>query len=245
MVWIAWARKPNCWITRANKQMTRAPLPHPISRKKVVTKIIFAAWTKIRSSESDSHKNQPSLTFTPAALFFQINYDRRTFGIDQYSSDKKRVYADIVYCKLGVPTIFWRSDSELAPGSRLFRGPEPGPPGTQVPGYPDNILPGLPSSSGSHKKKIGRTSTTYSWENCKRKMVQALHANAGSFQHFTRSLNERCELKFFLVGGSTQNRLSHAVAHHPGKYVKCFSSSVVDLKWTHRQNSPWSEVRLQ
>ena len=43
-------------------------------------------------------------------------------------------------------------------------------------------------------------------------------------------MNGHCYLKFFLVGGSTLNRLGHVVAHYPGRiriHIKSFSSSVV------------------
>ena len=46
-------------------------------------------------------------------------------------------------------------------------------------------------------------------------------------------LDERCYLKFFLVGKSTLNMRGHAVAHYPGRKRKCLSSSVMVVG--HRQ----------
>ena len=62
----------NCWITRANVRMTRAPCPHPISHKKPVSictnDVCFCDLTKIWSSKSYSHKNQSETNYDGNSL---------------------------------------------------------------------------------------------------------------------------------------------------------------------------------
>ena len=85
-----------CWrITRTNKQMTRVPSPRPISHSKKPVSICankmelcFCDLTRVWSSESDSHKNQPrnanylsSFKFKePTFLLFTFFTSRKSKG---------------------------------------------------------------------------------------------------------------------------------------------------------------------
>ena len=65
-------------------------------------------------------------------------------------------------------------------------------------------------------------------ENLSFKRYQSLHSDAGSSLSFR--WNDHCSFKFFLVGGSTPNKLGHVVAYNDGRictYINCFSSGVV------------------
>ena len=106
--------------------------------------------------------------------------------------------------------------------TRLFRGPEPGPPSTRVPGYPDNIWSRLRLPSGPNTWMTGHTSIAFGARTTSVKRYQPLHSNAGPSPRFR--LNEHCYWKFF-VGGSTLNKRGHVVAHYPGiirMHEKCF-----------------------
>ena len=74
--------------------------------------------------------------------------------------------------------------------TRLVRGPEPGPPSTRVPGYPDNMWPRLRSSSGPDKWMMGR----HFVRTTSVKRYQSKHSNAGSSLRFR--LNEHRYLTF-------------------------------------------------
>ena len=69
----------NCWITRANKQMTPVASPHLISHMKPVSfctnETCFCEPTKIWSSEWDSHNNHNQPKKCKLFVFFQVQGD--------------------------------------------------------------------------------------------------------------------------------------------------------------------------
>ena len=94
--------------------------------------------------------------------------------------------------------------------TRIFRGPEPGPPGTRVPGQhmvPFTVI-----------KRTQYVDDRAYFDCIWRRELQAPSATSLCIltQDPPSALDEHCYWKFFIVGESTLNKLCHVVARYPG-----------------------------
>ena len=94
--------------------------------------------------------------------------------------------------------------------TRIFRGPEPGPPGTRVPGQ--HIVP------FTVIKRTQYVDDRAYFDCIWRRELQAPSATSLCIltQDPPSALDEHCYWKFFIVGESTLNKLCHVVARYPG-----------------------------